>query len=188
MIKLPLELLLKITQSYNSPNRTYHNFKHISFMFDFAKSFKYILTPEQEFAILMHDYIYEPGYKNNEVESALIAKNFISEYHLDIDDTIVSLCILSTILEIPLCEEAEIVVDLDLLILSMLPSIYDEYLWNVKQEYSNYSEGEWKKGRADFLLKMISRKQLFYTLKDVEENAKNNMRKEYNSYHPNTFD
>lgn len=76
--------------------------------------------------------------------------------------------------------------DLDLSILGTEDyNDYLNYVQNIRMEFSLYNNEEFKKGRTDFLKRMLNRNFLFYTgemKQRFEANAYNNLKKELNSY------
>jgi len=186
-MQLSTRTFIEICAIYDKPGRDYHNSNHIRQMSNTADTLelthKIHLSDEQEVAILLHDIVYVPGQiGKNEFESTLFAKKFCDKHLLSVDQNIVSLCILSTIEEIPLCRQAELVVDLDLSILSSDEITYQKYVDNIRKEYSYLSDEEWKEGRAKFLEKMLKRSRIFWFdgMSDLLSNdiAKRNMENE----------
>ena len=76
-----LDLYHRCTGQYQRPWLVYHNWTHLNTMFDYVKTKHPDL--DQDFcmnaAILMHDFIYEPGADDNESRSAELFEQFVKE-------------------------------------------------------------------------------------------------------------
>ena len=150
---------------YQVPGRHYHTVEHITGMFEVANSHGIKLTNAQSLAIAFHDAIYIPGYKNNEdasialMRTVVTPKKFSTWFTQDDIDTAASI-IRSTIQHRPLVEEAEVIIDLDLV---GLASNYEVNGRKVRLEFSHLTDEEYKQGRIMFLRHMLSKIELFYT-------------------------
>lgn len=61
---------VKILDRYDESHRFYHNWNHIEYMFQIALKEDILLTDELSLAIIFHDIIYDPKFKDNEEQSA----------------------------------------------------------------------------------------------------------------------
>ncbi len=60
----------EIIRAYTEPHRYYHTLNHLIFMIEKAIEWKWELTDELIYAILYHDFVYDPSAKDNEEKSA----------------------------------------------------------------------------------------------------------------------
>lgn len=178
-------ILLRLTELYTEPSRHYHNLRHIAAMLTSAPQ---PLSVEQTVAIWFHDAIYNPISSTNEEDSATLVSKLYDIDHLEriADPDIITDIILSTKKHQPICEQAELVLDLDLAILGTKPDIYSAYVENIKAEYAQHiSEEVFRAGRSQFLKTFLMRDTLFFTAwgKDkFETQARANLQRELHEY------
>ncbi|MEX0930983.1 MAG: hypothetical protein WDZ68_01680 [Candidatus Paceibacterota bacterium] len=159
------EIIEDVRSRYNEPHRFYHNLDHVLEMLTTGLRIQ-TLTVQQILGIWFHDAVYVVGRKDNEKQSAELARNMLSGALPDRDIQEVVDIILSTEPpHIPKCESAEIVVDLDL---AGLSSDFQGFLGNtekIKQEMEPIidSEEKWISGRVAFLRQYMQRKPFYYT-------------------------
>lgn len=187
-----LEEIVKVVLNscYNSPDRYYHNVKHINNMLaTFDSLFKQdpSLTNKIKdynafrYAIKFHDAIY--FVKNAEEKSAEFAKIMLKDSGLDLD--YIQELILATRYDIQdtYSFDCMLIRDLDL---KELGSTYTEYLhnaFNIRQENFKYSDEIYAKGRALFLKKILNLPKIFETeyFEKLESSARYNIAKELQS-------
>ena len=77
----------------------------------------------------------------------------------------------------------QLFMDIDFSILGSSESEYNEYTKGIRKEYSSFPNFLYKKGRLDFLEKMLKKENIFLTLefKKFEEIARKNILNEINS-------
>ena len=176
-------MLAAITKCYCEPHRHYHVLTHPASMIEIGMQ-NFSLTDEQILAIWYHDAVYEAGSNMNEIRSAALFFDHFSNSDLLSPESLreVEEIIIDTREHIPTLESSKAVIDLDLM---GLGGTYNEY-WrsakNVRQEYSAFSDEEWKVGRTKFLDRMLAKKQIFYTeqFSLLERSARHNMEYERN--------
>lgn len=175
------DILLHLTNLYTDKSRHYHTLKHICHM---LSNSPIALTIEQTLAIWFHDAIYNPMSTTNEEDSAQLVTKLYNvddlERYANIDK--IKAIIMSTKKHEPLCEDAKLVLDLDLAILGANSDIYLDYVDKVKAEYTQHIPVHiFNKGRADFLSKFLQREALFFTewgLNNFEMSARANLKNE----------
>jgi predicted metal-dependent HD superfamily phosphohydrolase len=164
----------EVRKYYDEPHRFYHTIYHIGHMlYDGVLSMD--ITTEQLYAILYHDAIYDPLASDNEEKSYELYASIKGE------NQIVKDIILSTKKHIPLCPEAELVLDLDMEVLSWSWNNYLKYTQQVRQEYSMVPDEMFYAGRLKFLEECLKRERLYYTdwgYSEFEDNARKNIQKE----------
>lgn len=178
--------IVELTRLYTNPSRKYHNLKHITSMLMGTPE---PLTNNQIMAIWFHDAIYNPMSTSNEEDSVDLISKLYNTDGLDaegVDITIVGKIIMSTQQHQPLCDEAKLVLDLDLAILGSPSHVYDEYVKNVTAEYTEHIPAHmFHPGRAAFLRKFLQRDSFFFTewgKATFETAARINLKNELSKY------
>ncbi len=196
-----------ILTHYDEPHRHYHNRKHIEYMFNTAEK-EGVKIKEGDplwYAIVYHDIVYKPTRKDNEEKSANIYKDYFWKLfkkesgkiqfgafitpNFTLESLPQRLIMLTKTHRIDntmwfddQLQIAENLIDLDLAILGDTWEVYQEYVYNVRKEYSHLTDEEWKEGRGKWLSDMMDRKSIYYTDwgKKREDQAKHNLTHEFN--------
>jgi predicted metal-dependent HD superfamily phosphohydrolase len=187
----------ELEKLYRQDHRAYHRLKHIGQFLDWL----YAHTPgrctpsvAQRLAALFHDAVYDPARSDNEYQSWLLAKAFISSA---IPDEVLTASLLLQVEAFILATashinrtaaitavteaELDLFLDCDLLILASRPRAYDTYCRQIRFEYRNYGEADYRKGRQAFLSKLLVTPILFRTAKIrvyADSRARVNLRRE----------
>lgn len=167
---------------YNEPHRAYHNLIHIGECLkwhdQFARDFSDAATAE--YALWMHDVVYEPLSKDNEEQSAEYAIAVLGQQDSRADK-VRSMIRATRHLPEPLPPDESLVADIDMLILAADQARYDEYAKQVREEFATVQDVDFKKGRAAFLQSLLSRPQI-YRMPTIQERfeqlARNNIKRE----------
>jgi predicted metal-dependent HD superfamily phosphohydrolase len=186
---LPYESKYEILSKMTHPVRFYHNLQHA---FDLANDAFCRNDANWRFhyyAAFFHDVIYIPGRKDNEAKSAecfwnqIGQENMYSTLNIAIQD-----CILFTANHFaPEAYEVENMIgeflDADLSGLGADESVYALNTMKLKLEFvfsGDYSEEEFRVGRAKFLNMALAVPKIFRTdtYRHLEKNARSNMLKE----------
>lgn len=187
-----------VKSEYSSKKRFYHNLNHINSMImrlDFEKENLNLNNNEYlsiYLAIVFHDVKYDTfiddklnvEYSAREFYLWFCDNNFLIKNNI-IFETTFNL-ILSTINHQPnnwieinkkemLCN---IFLDLDLMILASDESNYLEYTKNIRKEYSQYTDKEFKSGRLKVINGLLNKPIIFYIFRNLNESAKYNLKKE----------
>lgn len=152
----------EVINMYDIENRPYHNLEHVcNMLLDYRRLNTSYLENTLIAAILYHDCVY--GEEDEELyDERLSANRYINScYSKDLNayqQTVVNL-ILATNPKIkrPESRLERRIVSLDHLILGKPPEIYDEYAKGIREEYSIYTDEEYKEGRSEFLKKCLER-------------------------------
>lgn len=123
-------MLPEIIRAYTEPHRHYHTLDHLIFMIKKAIEWGWELTDELVYAIMYHDFVYDPSAKDNEEKSAEELYNFMCGLddggHADWNMyKEVKPAILSTKDHKPCNELSKTLIDLDLAILAEKFSLLD---------------------------------------------------------------
>lgn len=184
-----------LTALYNSPDRHYHNLRHINRCLSYIEDNNLIPWNHKnviEVAIWFHDAVYNPYSKYNEHHSANLftksdtykelAVNGLGEYQL-IYDMIFATRLHTEDQSFDLYDgdeklAIEYMLDIDLV---GLADDYDDYhnsAMFIRKEYYNTSIDNFIEGRKKFLQAMLDRKSIYYTdqFKTLyEDKARSNM-------------
>ncbi len=158
----------ELASYYSEPHRYYHTLWHIA---DFLNEFEevpLVLKPRERkaacLAVWYHDAVYNPTKNDNEEQSALIAESHLTQAGMsDIIGEVLPLIIATKHIHLPENELEDMIVDADLSILGRDNDKYRHYAHAIRQEYSMYSEKDYRSGRATFMAKFLKRKNLFHT-------------------------
>lgn len=187
-----------IHDSYSEPQRHYHTLKHIGHVLWLLKHELIIKTSIQNsnnvsFAVFFHDIVYDPQSKVNEDKSAELFLSFCKEASCqNLDNSLIFDYIMTTKTHCTKehnqtsdhwgSTDMHIFLDLDMAILSVEPSAYEEYADKIRQEYCHYDEETYCKGRIHVLEQFLTQK--IYCCERIhtawEESARHNISTEIN--------
>lgn len=173
-----------LVAAYSSPNRYYHNLKHI---FHVINTIDILQVYTQDLASVklaawFHDVIYNTHAQDNEERSAnyateILEKLGIPKHHIN---TVYQL-ILNTKYHQGDNFNSHVLLDADLAILAVKPSEYQVYSQAIRQEYAWVSELEYITGRRKVLERFLERKYIYFTplMFDIaEQSARDNLETE----------
>jgi predicted metal-dependent HD superfamily phosphohydrolase len=183
----PLAIYNDLKTRYSEPHRCYHNLKHIEHC---LKEFQTLRSASEypdvvELAIWFHDAICVPGSKYNEGRSAKLAHQKMKKAGVDPS----SLSLLSKLIyetkhggtpysiEV-LDHDIKIMVDVDLAILGQPKDVFLEYEKNIRNEYSSFSDQDFRAGRAKVLRSFLDRSHIYWTslfMEKYEKAARRNL-------------
>lgn len=171
---------------YSEKHRHYHGLGHIKFLLDLFTEFGGLIEDKISifFAIWFHDAIYEPQKKDNEKQSAKLAREELQKISLAEDK-------ISKIEKIILATEkhsaenmdadGKLFLDFDLAILGAEDGIYDEYRNAIRAEYSFVPEEIYRTERKRILQDFLKRDLIYFTktMRDkFETKARRNIERE----------
>ncbi len=175
---------------YATPPRTYHNLDHVGGtlrVFDEVR--RLADDPDAvEFALWMHDSVYEADKDNNEARSAETAGMIggLLGCTPDFLETARILIMATHHTAPPPAGDPSFIADIDLAILAAPPDAYDAYARGIQREYAFLETDHYRAGRAAFLERMLDRKHLFntaYFRAHHELEARANLQRELNLLH-----
>jgi predicted metal-dependent HD superfamily phosphohydrolase len=145
------EMLL---ERYSEPHRRYHDARHIDrclLHFEVLKSFAQ--RPDLvEFALWLHDAVYETKAHDNEERSANLAEALLTSAGLHHLVAPLRAMILGTRhKETCPADDVGLVVDIDLSVLGSEPKDYMAYVQQIREEYSWVPDKEFRDGRIKVL-------------------------------------
>jgi len=176
----------EIYEQYTQKNRAYHNLTHIHSMLQEAQQHEALLEDKEvvHFSIWLHDIIYNSLKKDNEQQSAEVAKRILSQTNLNKDR--IDRCyqqILLTIKHEPLPTSSideKLLIDFDLEILSRDWKGYQTYCQQIRKEYWMYPSFLYKKGRKKAMEHFLKRPAIYQTAiyQQKEAQARENIQRE----------
>jgi len=143
----------RLVSAYGERHRKYHNENHINAVLSNLDKSNHLASDHKavELALWFHDAIYKIFSKTNEVDSANLAKYFVSQ---NSDNKLLSENVYSLIIATQHNSEVEsndekLIVDIDLAILGSSKSDYDMFEKSIRKEYRLipwpiYKKKEWK--------------------------------------------
>lgn len=170
---------------YASPERAYHNLSHVESCLKIFDRVRLLVDDKDavEFALWMHDSVYNAERPDNEARSADAAgmvagllgctPMFVS--------TVRSLIEVTRHHVTPGRGDESVVADIDLAILGAEAVEYEEYRRAIRQEFSFATDEQFVIGRMAFLERMLDRRTIFWTplfQSDYEWRARENMESE----------
>lgn len=172
----------ELDREYTKKNRHYHGWNHILLMLSELRQIKEKIVDIElmQFSIFYHDAIYSVIRKDNEEKSAALAVQRLHEIGFNSDR--IDKCkeqILAT--KTHQCEEntdTAYLVDIDLGILGSQRKTYQQYIQNIRKEYSIYPDFMYRKGRKAVLQDFLARKTIYKTefyRKRLELQARENL-------------
>jgi predicted metal-dependent HD superfamily phosphohydrolase len=192
---IPEQCLPILASSYSEPIRRYHNINHIFSMWNNyiieARSLNDDLTNiKTALAILFHDFIYIPGSKTNELESANFFWDVVcTDYHEEsLMATIGAEDLIETYHGIlatkdhfnPKHDDAPFwiqqLLDLDLFEIGSPWEVYEANGINIENEYCFvFTKEEYLSGRKKWLEGVLASPKIFRVFTDREEQARKNL-------------
>jgi len=157
----------QVVAAYSETHRYYHNISHIEHClteFDYLRDS--CTSPDDvEFAIWLHDVVYDPHASDNEERSAVRATEILT--HLRCPEAksieIQKLILATKHLAIPTIPNAQLLVDIDLSILGQPPSIFQKYEDNIRAEYSWVPDDKFRSGRSAVLHHFLDQASIYAT-------------------------
>jgi predicted metal-dependent HD superfamily phosphohydrolase len=154
-----------IADHYAAPPRAYHNLDHISQMlgeFDAAKHLAQ--SPDAvEFAIWYHDAIYNSRSKDNEEQSAQLARADLAEAEApeSLLKEVEALILATRHQQPPVTADEQLLVDCDLAILGQPAAAFDAYEKAIRVEYDWVPDTAFREGRAKVLNSFLARPTIY---------------------------
>jgi len=178
-------LLKEIEKQYLGKKRHYHTFEHLEHMLALAVEVRDSLSDEDmfSFAIFNHDIIYKIQRKDNEEQSAKLAKERLLK--LGVDEKRAEHCkqlIESTETNDPKgMPDSDYLNDIDLAILGAPQEAYKEYTLKIRKEFSIYPDFLFNPGRKNVLNHFLEREYIYqtsYFRERLEQQARENILEE----------
>jgi predicted metal-dependent HD superfamily phosphohydrolase len=157
----------RIAAAYCEPHRHYHDYTHIEHCLSEFDEVKDLCgSPDEvEFAIWLHDAVYDPHEADNEERSEKLAMEILSKlgYPEIKSNNVRDLILITRHDKDPATPDEQLIVDIDLSILGQPPDIYSIYENNIRAEYSWVSKAAYIEGRSNILRSFLNRPSIYYT-------------------------
>lgn len=173
-----------VISKYSEKHRYYHNLSHINYLLEESRKYKFADIESIELAIWFHDVIYNPKSSKNEIESAELAVDKLTELGLVAEKIAkVEKIILATQKHdsTGLDSDGKLFLDLDLSILGANPETYQKYKEAIRKEYSFVPWFLYKRSRRKILENFLQRETIYFTdeiRQSIESNARLNIQQE----------
>ncbi len=171
------DLKRELTGLYQDWNRHYHGIEHIEALLTLAGEYRALLSDPQavEAAIWFHDTIYDSQAKDNEAQSAELARRRLAgKLEPARLDRIATMILATAKHELPKLESAtavrdtELFLDMDMSILGAAPEVFDSYEAAVRKEYAWVPQAAWIAGRSAVLRSFLDR-PFIYLSKEFQD-------------------
>ncbi len=173
----------ELMKKYGEEHRTHHNLVHIAHMLHEFDGIRQLLkAPDQvEMAIWWHDAEYDPKKDDNEATSARMAGQRLKEKGVQpgFIDGVVRKILFTQHTDVPNDADTCFLVDLDLAILGAKREIFERYNHDIREEYSNVADPDYKKERKEVLKGFLRREAIYLTsnFAKYEKQARRNLRR-----------
>lgn len=149
---------------YNEPHRYYHNLEHIVAMLDELEKTGNDCVA-LAWAIWFHDAVYDPRAHDNEEQSAKLARDTIDmiEWPNKTGEQVRNLIMATKHTIVPTDHMAQVLVDLDLVILGKSRKEFDAYETWIRKEYGWIPEQDFRVGRFKILQSFLDRTSIYST-------------------------
>lgn len=153
-----------LCQAYGEPHRHYHTLDHINQMLHWLNQAGVVDTAAL-WAAWYHDYVYNPGKKDNEGKSAVRAGTVLSELGVGADVVVrVAQMIEATkshkvngIVD----SSIDLLLDADMAILGVTEHSYDQYCQAVRKEFKSVPGFLYRRGRKAFLGSVLDQRRIY---------------------------
>jgi len=183
--KLKTEYWAEIEKSYSQKSRKYHNLTHLENMILELENVKDQISDHDAllFSVFYHDLINKATSKDNEEKSAEIAKIRLDKLNIS-NERIAK--IYNQILGTKSHKRSDdsdtnFLLDADLAILGKDWKVYENYIHQIRKEYSIYPDFLYNPGRKKVLIHFLEFEQIFKTVyfkEKYEKTAKENIQRE----------
>ncbi len=163
---LGADLFDELSLAYARPARAYHSLDHVTACLCVLDEVRSLATKPDtvEWALWLHDAVYDPTRHDNEAQSAELSSTFLRR--LEASESLIAAAhaaILATRhTGEPLVGDAALVSDIDMSILASEPDAYDRYTQAIRDEYAFVSDERFVAGRSAFLRSLLARPAIFH--------------------------
>lgn len=170
---------------YAEPHRYYHNAGHILATLEHFDRLKGLAESPAlvEYALWMHDAIYDTRSASNEAQSAHLAEHFLLSAGFDnLAPAVVKFIMATTHTAPSEADDAGLVVDIDLSVLALPAVDYEAYAGSVRKEYHWVPEPEFRAGRRRVLESLLAMPTLYVHPANIaawESRARTNLESEF---------
>ncbi|NES85457.1 MAG: hypothetical protein F6K10_30855 [Moorea sp. SIO2B7] len=184
--QLSQELFERLVMAYSSPDRYYHNLKHIQQVLKTVEEMQSLANNFSaiQLAAWFHDLIYDSRANNNEEKSAAHAVAELNKLKIPLSTIETVKKIILTTKEHqanPDDIDSQILLDADISILGSPQLVYRAYAEAIRQEYAWVADEQYKISRKQVLENFLQRERIYCTDKlfsELEVQARCNLQAE----------
>ncbi len=178
---------------YCAPERHYHTLTHILQMLHWLDRYDHNYLAELRLAAFFHDAIYDTTSDTNEERSAELAVQFLltepcGNGFSDTTNKLI-LCTKKHKPDNSVENLSGLFLDCDLLILAAAPTDYDFYSTQIRKEYCQFDDAQYRSGRERVMRSFVSREHIFFTPEirtQYEQRARTNITRELDALSPSS--
>ena len=167
----PQAVFDRIVAQYSAPSRKYHDMSHLEHVLLELQSVKFLFCDNlYEYYVVMlalffHDAIYDPTVKDNEIQSALLAKQIVKEVGLpdELGEKVAQYIEATDHSQMSADFFIQIICDIDLSPLGCPAEQYEANTAKIRQEYQMFSKEEFLDGRTKFTESFLARPSIYQT-------------------------
>jgi predicted metal-dependent HD superfamily phosphohydrolase len=186
-----LVLMERLLDAWSEPQRRYHTLQHLADCLARLEPHLHLAQHpgEVEFALWMHDAIYDVRGKDNECQSAQWAASELQAVGQPqaVIDRVQALVMATCHDALPRTADERLLVDVDLSILGASPARFDDYEAQVREEYAWVPGWVFRRKRSEILAQFLSREHLFNTevfRNELEAQARHNLQRSISALRP----
>ncbi|ENV62928.1 hypothetical protein F949_01770 [Acinetobacter junii NIPH 182] len=178
----PQKIFNKLIAAYNEKQRAYHTLQHLYECLVLLDSIRPDLKDAYsvELALWFHDAIYDPQAKDNELKSAELFEQYLSQdLSIDIVQKIKRWIVATQKHEATDELDLQFLLDIDLAIIAASPERYEEYEQQIQQEYAWVDTEVYSIKRKEVLTHFYQTEPLYqteYFQHSFEQRAKMNLK------------
>ena len=175
----------EIVKKYSLSNRFYHNLNHINELIGLSINYKSVINDLEvlQLSIFYHDVIYNAIKKDNELKSAVFCKKYLEKINFPKEK--INKCynyILATKNhQSNKDNDLNYFLDFDLSILASKSADYNNYIKQIRKEYSIFPDIIYYAGRKKVLQHFLKQKRIYKTdefFSNFENIARDNLNRE----------
>lgn len=162
----------EISALYGVAGRHYHGISHIEALLALAQEYRQALADPEvvKAAIWFHDAVYDSRAKDNEAQSAALAREKLGG-RVDAArlDRIVAMIEATATHQLPefddpgAARDTALFLDMDISVLGAPPEVFNAYEHAIRREYGWVPEPAWIAGRGAVLKNFLARTSVFHT-------------------------
>lgn len=158
---------IQLTAAYHQNHRYYHDTNHIIHCLQqFDQAVHLARTPsEVEFAIWLHDAVYDPQASDNEEKSAEMANQILTAEGCEtsVVQRVKKLILATRHDKTPETDDTRLLLDIDLSSLGHPPGQYDQYEAAIRKEYVWVPTDIYRQKRRQILTGFLNRPKIYHT-------------------------
>lgn len=156
----------ELQTAYQESHRSYHTFQHIHECLQLFDTYQSLAEQPLavEFALWLHDAVYQPKASDNEQQSALWARRILEQGKINPDfiQTVDDLIMATAHRQPPQNNDEKLLVDIDLAIFAAPPARFEEYQQQIRVEYAWVEETLYQQKRREVLMHLYNDGNIYH--------------------------